>query len=214
MNAHLAAMIVCLFVSSLTLPEARAIGEEYVWGAFGMDVLSVKGLVLPVYAPRASGSNGPMAVVRIERFSTDYQRKGFFRIGLLPMLVADGVVFEIFDPTSAATALEKARFQIKALCGTGVFELRRVRFLFQSTPDRQLEAKRIRFDENGVWEIEGLEYRDQNRRWQAGKAMLVATGGRAGELRFEADSRPRILNIFQAPFPYQPRPLNLENSKQ
>jgi hypothetical protein len=34
------------------------------------------------------------AVLRVDSISSEFQRRGFFRIGILPVLVVDGVVLE------------------------------------------------------------------------------------------------------------------------
>jgi len=46
-----------------------------------------------------------VAVVRTRHIFSDYQRRGFFRIGVLPLLVIDGLEVEIREPSQATAAL-------------------------------------------------------------------------------------------------------------
>jgi hypothetical protein len=61
-----------------------------------------KGMVMPVYV---RGHSQAAAVLRIERISAEYQRKGFFRIGLLPQIVAEGVSIELRQSGALTNAL-------------------------------------------------------------------------------------------------------------
>jgi hypothetical protein len=42
----------------------------------------------------------PVLIIRIDSIFKDYQRKGFFRIGLLPQWVAEGVTLEFRECAS------------------------------------------------------------------------------------------------------------------
>lgn len=56
--------------------------------------------VVPIYL-----DDQVVMVMSVERTRTDYQRKGFFKIGLLPILVAEGVTFEVQEPAKLTAAL-------------------------------------------------------------------------------------------------------------
>ena len=47
----------------------------------------------------------PAVVVHLDKAYTDYQSKGFFRIGLLPIGVMEGVTFRLQHPDSATLSL-------------------------------------------------------------------------------------------------------------
>ena len=55
-----------------------------------------------IYVDRAK--KGRAAVIRIDALYKDYQRKGFFRVGLLPVAIAEGVTVEVVhEPALART---------------------------------------------------------------------------------------------------------------
>ena len=69
----------------------QAIAQDFQPSLFGLKITSVKRLRMPFSEPRTLQLVGS---INFERFQNDYQRCGFFRIGLLPILVADQVALE------------------------------------------------------------------------------------------------------------------------
>ena len=69
-------------------------------------------VVVPIYLKFESE---PVAIFRAERFSSDYQTEGFFRIGALPLTVAEDLSVELEDPARLPMALLAlaARFAAK-----------------------------------------------------------------------------------------------------
>jgi hypothetical protein len=69
----------------------------------------LQGLALPVYLDLSS----PATVVRADSVSREHQRRGFFRIGALPLLVCEGVTVEftflIFVEHFVADFVEKSQ---------------------------------------------------------------------------------------------------------
>ena len=68
--------------------------------------VSVQRAVVPLYT---TGSFKLSAVVRVDRAFMDYQHKGFFRIGLFPIGVLDGVTFEARDTADPFASLASVR---------------------------------------------------------------------------------------------------------
>jgi hypothetical protein len=54
------------------------------------DGFHLKGAVISLYS---GADGGPATVVRFEQAYRDYESKGFFRIGILPIAVVEGVKF-------------------------------------------------------------------------------------------------------------------------
>ncbi len=161
-----------------------------------VQITGIKGLVVPFFT-YSRGAATTVAVLRIERFATDFQRRGFFRIGLLPILVADGVTLEFLEPGSVGAALERSRSQIQRVCGSGVIELRRVRCKFPVESDRQLEVQRVRFGQNGEWEMrDGVSWRVGTNCWQFSRALMQISGKKAGEISFPEAPQLRPLKLF------------------
>ncbi|MGH7967691.1 MAG: hypothetical protein ACREIC_03075, partial [Limisphaerales bacterium] len=58
----------------------------------------------------------PAALIRVNAVHRDYETRGFFRLGVLPLEVADGVVIEIYDSASVAKCLSQFK---RVLFGRG-----------------------------------------------------------------------------------------------
>ncbi len=81
-----------------------ALFQAGAWPAadFVTDGTRLSGAVFDLY----SGNEAePAVVIRLDKAYTDYQSKGFFRIGLLPIGVIEGVTFRLQHPDSAANCL-------------------------------------------------------------------------------------------------------------
>ena len=72
--------------------------------------IQAMGVVAPVYL---SGQVHASAVLRVGEISTGYQRRGFFRIGLLPMVVAKGVVVEFRNRDLVGPVLSRIPIYLK-----------------------------------------------------------------------------------------------------
>ena len=49
------------------------------------------------------------AVISVDKVYTEYEKRGFFRIGALPVAVLEGVTYEVKDPAPAAKNLARLR---------------------------------------------------------------------------------------------------------
>ena len=74
---------------------------------------------------------------------TDYERKGFFRIGLLPIGVMEGVTFELQHPESVTNGLAELNQWLGAKAAKRL-ELRRVNFLVSAPATNHLATGRAR----------------------------------------------------------------------
>lgn len=55
--------------------------------------MQARGVAVPLWVmPERSLS----MIVRVDRVYTDYERKGFFRLGILPIGVMEGIIFELY----------------------------------------------------------------------------------------------------------------------
>lgn len=157
--------------------------------------VSVRQIAIPYYA---KGQGSPAAVVRINRIYTDHQRRGFFRIGLLPMLVAEDVRVEVFQPCEALDALQGAKKWLKP-ASSQALEWRNVRFVFPQETAPRLEANKLRLSEDGAWKLtDGVVVRWGTNETHRSEAILQVTGTRAGEL-FLAHGGTESLNLLQNP---------------
>jgi hypothetical protein len=155
---------------------------------------TVQDIAIPYYA---KGQSSPAAVVRIKRVFTDYQRRGFFRIGLLPTLVAEDVKVEVFEPGQVLAALQGAHKWLKPAAAGKALEWRRARFVFTGDKEPRLEAARVHLGEEGIWRLsDGVVFRSGTNEMRQAAASLQIVGSNAGELQLSSQP-PRSLNLLQ-----------------
>jgi hypothetical protein len=165
-------------LAGLFVPSARTLPQ--------VDSGVVQNIAIPYYS---KGQSAPSAVVRINRLFTDYQRRGFFRIGLLPTLVADGVKVEVLDQTQVLDALESAHKWLKPAAVGKTLEWRQVEFVFPDAKRPRLEAAKVNPAADGAWRLtEGVTFRSGTNETRQAAAVLQVTGSRAGELQWGSPS--------------------------
>jgi hypothetical protein len=153
-----------------------------------------------------AGEPQAVAVLRVEKVFTDYQRKGFFRIGLLPLCVAEGVRLEVQHPEKAAAALANVRGHLGLAKGNVPAELRRLVLSVAGEPTVQLKAGRVRFGEAGDWLLDGGVSCAQGTTVAEGaKATLQVTGEIPGRLVLETAAGQRTVRILPTPPRAPPR---------
>ena len=171
----LSAVIVAIIVAgarTLCAPEALP-GSR--------DVL--RGAVLAFYS-KETGER--YAVVRIKRVYQDYQRHAFFRIGLLPVAVAEEVRIECQDPARLALTLAKLRDHLIHVSSKAPIEFRQFKLVCPSGKTLQLEAGRVRFIGAEYELSDGVVARWCDDEWRTSKAKLQLTDKGFGELTLSA----------------------------
>jgi hypothetical protein len=97
----------------------------------------------------------PVAVFRAERIFGDYQRRGFFRIGALPLLVLDGLSIELHDPARLPNALTTLSERFNALrSAKKAVEGRDFRLSFAAEKAGGLRASRVRLESATAWHLQ------------------------------------------------------------
>jgi hypothetical protein len=131
-------------------------------------------------------------VVRVDQTYTEYEKRGFFRIGALPVAVLEGVTFEIKDPAPAAKSLARLRGLLGAEAGNHV-ELRQVKFVV--SPGSSLEGGRVLFLGDDRWElVNGVRLVSGTNEMRAEKATLQVAGEQAGQVILQ--TTPPTTNTF------------------
>ncbi len=137
----------------------------------------------------------PSLVLRLDKAYTDYQSKSFFRIGLLPIGVLEGVTVRLEHPKSATNGLAQLH---RWLGGNGArrLELRHVAFVVPGLVTNHLEAGRGSVTAGGKLELlDGVRFLCGTNELQAARARLQITGAEAGQIIFEAEP-PWTNNLF------------------
>ncbi|MGP8200735.1 MAG: hypothetical protein ACLQU4_14670 [Limisphaerales bacterium] len=185
MTNTLAKIFACFLCFLLTKAGAQNLSDLLQQG------MSVQHAVVPLYP---TGSFKLSAVVRVDRAFMDYQHKGFFRIGFLPIGVLDGVTIETRDTADPFASLACLRRWLGSKAGQRV-EMRRVKFLI--SPTKSLEAGLARCGAGDRWDLlNGVRFVSGDGEVQASRATLEMAGPRAGQVIFE--TTPRTTNIFFA----------------
>jgi hypothetical protein len=124
----------------------------------------------------------PAAVMRAGRIYTDYQRKGFFRIGVLPIAVMEDVTFELRQVESFTNSLVQLHRWLGPQAA-GRLELRRVTIQIATTVANRLQAGRVRVLPSGQWELLNGACRSVGtNEVRAARATLQIAGDQAGQL--------------------------------
>lgn len=165
-------------------------------------VSGLKGLMVPLYVP---GKPAPVAVVRIENLRRDYQRKGFFRIGLLPMVIAEGVTIECFQPGDLKQVLGQWPAQLAQSAHAGAAELRRVSFRLPGQTTPRLEAGVAQLKPNGCWLLSGeVRFARAGETLVAAEGVLRVTGAQTGRLLLRCRNRTIEVNLLESGAPQRP----------
>ena len=126
----------------------------------------------------------PVAVIRTEAVRTDYQRKGFFRIGVLPMVVLEGMNVELCDPSRLLTSLTNvnARLTVRG-SGRRAIECKGFSLSLPGLAEPVLRAKRVRIENGSQWRLdEGLASGPEGDALVFRSAILKVAGPETGLL--------------------------------
>jgi hypothetical protein len=192
-------VIVMRRVSLLPKLLAGSIGLYFVLpasGQFASDLLSgrfkAQGVVTAFYE---GAEQTPSMVVRADAIYTDYERKGFFRIGLLPVGIMEGVTFELHHPESFTNSLAQMRGWLGSQAAKRM-EFRKVSFLTFAGETNRLESGRARFSSGGRWELlDGVRLLSGTNQVAAPHATLQVAGKQTGQLVMATDP-PCTNNLF------------------
>jgi hypothetical protein len=163
---------------------------------FASDFLSGRFKAHGVVAPFYNGmEQTPSMVVRADAIYTDYERKAFFRIGVLPLGVMEGVTFELHRPESLTNCLANMHRWVGAQAAKR-FEFRKVNFLTFEEGTNRLESGRARFTSDGKWELlDGVRFLSGTNQMAAPRATLQIAGEHTGQLIWATDP-PSTNNLF------------------
>ena len=162
---------------SLALPAHAQSAADLLSGR-----LSARGIVTTFYE---GTEQPPSLVVRIESVHTDYQRKGFFRIGLLPVGVMEGIAFELNHPDNATNSLALL-LQWLGPHSAKTLELRRLTLLVPVGATNRLESARARVGAGGKLDLfDGVSLVSGTNQLRAARGALQIAGAHAGELVLE-----------------------------
>lgn len=139
-----------------------------------------------------------VAQVHAARIFTDYERKFFFRIGLLPIPVAENVQIEIQSAECLTNALFALHDWNQTAAGIRRLELRNVEIKLIGEKQPRLSAAIARVGQDGVLELSTVSvFNTIGRQTLIPKAILQAAGSSAGWLRWNFDGHPQDIFLFK-----------------
>ncbi len=139
----------------------------------------IRRAVVPIYMGR---NPEPSMIIRADSIYKDYQRKAFFRIGVLPIKVAEGVSLEIRDIESATNSLALLDRWISPRAAERL-ELRQAAIQIETAVTNRLEAGRVRVRREGEWELAGgVHFQFGTNGVHAVRATLQVAGSQTGTL--------------------------------
>jgi hypothetical protein len=166
----------------------------------------IRGVTFPFYAP---ADTNPAVIVHMDRVHRDYQRRGFFRIGSLPLLAVEKVTVDIAKPDHALAALLKLDTSLRQAAAAKSVECRDVTFRFAGETVPRLRAARIRLSRAGVWELLDCAHITSTAETPIARALLHLSGNDAGQLVLQTSKAARFTRfpLFSSPnnsFPATP----------
>jgi len=162
----------------------------------GPQVTSVvlKRVTVPIFV---SGETQAVAALRMKRVFKDYERKGFFRIGALPLLVGEEVRVEILKPAGGVGLFSQSQEWVGSHSQSVPIEWRRMVLTVPGEAKPRLEAGRVRLRSAGCWELlEGVTLRNENGETKLRQASLHVTPDGIGEVEIPTSaSRFRVFEF-------------------
>jgi len=177
-------LALCGFAAFVFLPARGQTVVDWMQTARGAQHLTI---------PRYNEADKTLyAVISVDKVYTEYEKKGFFRIGALPVAVLEGVTYEVKDPALAAKNLARLRSWLGGDTGNHL-ELRGVKLV--ASPTSRLEGGRLLFLDNDRWQLAGgVRWISGAGEVRAGSATLRVAGAQAGELILQ--TTPPTTNTF------------------
>ena len=137
----------------------------------------MRGVVVPLYN---KADHSYSIIIRIDRVYTGMERKGFFRIGVLPVGVLEGVTVELQQTNRLTNCLDRLNYWLTPQTASRL-ELRHARI--ECSPTNRLEAGLMQIDKHGIWNLlEGVTLVQGDITVQGPQARFYTTGDRAGEV--------------------------------
>jgi hypothetical protein len=143
----------------------------------------------------------PVATVRAGAIHKDYQRRGFFRIGVLPMLALEGLTLEVRDPEHLSGVLTNATaFLARKGEASKAVEGRDFVLSFSSKPDGRVTARSVRLEGREAWSLaQGTVEMPPGQPVNFRQATLTISSPQAGDLLCETTNGPLRFCLHSLP---------------
>jgi hypothetical protein len=141
----------------------------------------------------------PLATVRANQIHRDFQRRGFFRIGLLPIPVAENVEIQIQSADCLTNAMLGLQSWDRPSVGVRCLELRNLEIRLSDEKQPRLSAANARVGQAGTLELTKVSlFNATGQPTSISKATLQVDGPSVGWLRWKADGQPQTAFLFKS----------------
>ena len=140
----------------------------------------------------------PVEKIHVDRMFVEYERRGFFRIGLLPIPVAENVQIQIRAADCLTNALFVSHVWNQPPVGARRLELRHLEIKMFGEKQPRLSAAVGRVGQDGNLELSDVSiFNATGQQMSISIAALQATGSSAGWLRWNSDGHPQEIFLFK-----------------
>jgi hypothetical protein len=169
-----------------------------VFWAFDVDALGLVGMGADDVTITEYNGISPVAQVHAARMFIDYERHGFFRIGLLPIPVVENVQIEIQSADCLTNAMFALHSWDQPSLGVKRLELRNLEINMFGEKEPRLSAAVARAGQDGILELSTVSvFNTTGQLTSIPQAALQAAGSSAGWLSWNFDGHPQKLFLFK-----------------
>ena len=166
--------------------------------AFEVDALGLAGVGAKDLTTIEYDGLTPVTQVHTARLFVDYERRGFFRIGLLPMLVAENVQVQIRSADCLTNGLLALHSWNQLSAGVRRLELRNLEIGLFGEKQPRLSATSAHAGQDGILELLNVSvFSATGQQTSIPNANLQVAGPSAGWLRWNFDGHPQELFLFK-----------------
>jgi hypothetical protein len=174
---------------------ALCVSLEFDVSAAGLAGAAANEVTLSEYSPKDLSL---VAQIHASRIFTDYERRGFFRIGLLPIPVAENVQIQIQSVECLTNAFFALHDWNQPAVGIRRLELRNLEIKLIGERQPRLSAAVARVGQDGVLELSTVSvFNAIGRQISIPKAILQVAGSSAGWLHWNFDGHPQDIFLFK-----------------
>jgi len=151
-------------------------------------------VAIPIFI---NGESQPCAMLRADWIHRDFQRKGFFRIGVLPLAAVEGLEFQIRSAAVASNSFSQLGASLRGFAHEStVLEFRNATVVIGGPRTNRIEFGVAHVYNDGRWELaRGVNVAFGDHHIQADSAVLQTVGPKSGRLNLRSVN-PLSMNLF------------------
>ncbi len=165
-----------------------AAGGADSWSVLGGTRL--KEVTVPVYLNRNPTAAG---AIRVQDVFGGHQKRGLFRIGLFPAVIAETVKFEITNEKEATEVMIGMDSYLRQVSNGRLWELRAISLHVAGSVQPRLEARRMVVEANGIWRLDRCTVFDGDGKPAYSSQAFLDVRGRDGLLRWHQGGAVKML---------------------